>query len=425
MDYKEALDFLLNLELFGVKLGLTNITKFLERLGNPQNSYSSIHIGGTNGKGSVAAMIESMLVINGYKVGKFTSPHLVQYRERFRINKEKIPEEYIADFVSDHRDYIKEEKITFFETATALAFQMFKDEKVDFGIAEVGLGGRLDATNLLKPEVSVITQIALDHLKVLGDTIEKIAAEKAGIIKQGVPVVTSASDPRAVNILESRAEELGTSVVRVGFPDDFEIRSISLSSTGFSYGVNSGERKLYETNMIGGHMVENAALALRTLDVLKDREVVKNIDHNGDGLRDVYWKGRFHIIDGSPKLIFDVAHNPNGMKAFADTLESVLPGRKFTVVFGVLQRRDFDLLFDQLARFTKYLVICKPNTGRAAVIEEIVSNAISHNLKFTVIENVAGAFDSAIENVASNDYLIVTGSHFTLGEVYSHIGFEI
>ncbi len=425
MNYREALDFLLNLELFGVKLGLTNITKFLDRLGNPQNSYPSIHIGGTNGKGSVAAMIESMLVANGYKVGKFTSPHLVEYRERFRINKVKVPEEYIADFVSDHRDFVKEERITFFETATALAFQMFKDENVDFGIAEVGLGGRLDATNLLTPEVSVITQIALDHLKVLGDSIEKIATEKAGIIKHGVPVITSAKNPSALDILTSKASERDTSVTRLLPIEHYDVSSISLKSTRFEYGMNSTGKRLFETNMIGGHMAENAALALGALELLKERGVVEHSDRNNEGLSEVYWKGRFHVLDIKPRVIFDVAHNPNGMGALADTLDAIFPGRRFTVVFGVLQRRDFDLLFDELARFTEYLVICKPNTGRAAVIEEIVSNAISHNLKFMVIEDVSDAFDHARTRVAGDDYMIVTGSHFTLGEVYAHIEFAI
>lgn len=425
MKYSDAIDFLLNLELFGVKLGLSNITKFLDRLENPQDHYASIHIAGTNGKGSTAAMLEAMLIENGYRVGKFTSPHLVEYRERFRINKRKVPEQYVADFVSDHRKFIRNERITFFETATALAFQLFKDEDVEIGIAEVGLGGRLDATNLLNPSASVITQISLDHLKVLGNTIEKIAAEKAGIIKTGVPVVTSATDETALGVVSKIASERNATVTRLIPYEHYKVIKTTSEYTSFQYSNGSGAFSEYRTNLPGAHMAENASLAMKTLEVLRDRGIAERLSRNADGLRKVNWVGRFHVLDGNPKLIFDVAHNPHGMKAFADTLEAILPGRKFIVLFGVLQRRDFDLLFDQIARFTQKLVICKPVTDRAATIEELVYHAISHRLNFTVIESSEKAYEHAISLAGPDDYVLITGSHFTLGEVYRHLGVEV
>jgi len=425
MTYKEALDFLLNLELFGIKLGLSNIRKFLDRLGNPQNDVRTIHIAGTNGKGSVAAMIESMLVAGGCKVGKFTSPHLVDYRERFRINKIKIEPQFVADFVADHMAFIRKEQVTFFETATALAFQMFKDESVDYGIAEVGLGGRLDATNLLLPEVSSITRIAMDHLKVLGNSIEKIAAEKAGIIKKDVPVVTSANDPTALGVLESRCREMDTRLHRIEPIQDYRAIDVGLDSTDFEYrDLESGMMRL-KTNLSGEHMVENAALALRTLEVLGEKHDDFNSGDYRKGLEDVYWKGRLHLVTGEPNLIFDVAHNPDGIGALADTLNRIFPDRKFRIVFGVLQRLDFDLLFRELSRFASKLHICSPKTERAAVLEEIVGNAIAAKIDFTVVDDVASAFDSALSEMDKDDYLVVTGSHFTLGEVYRHINFEI
>jgi dihydrofolate synthase/folylpolyglutamate synthase len=424
MNYREALDFLFDLELFGVKLGLTNITKFLNRLGNPQNCYPTVHVAGTNGKGSTAAMIEAMLVENGYKVGKFTSPHLVDYRERFRINKRKVSEEFVAEFVADHKEHITKDRITFFETATALAFQLFKDEDVDVAIAEVGLGGRLDATNVLVPSVSVITQLALDHLKVLGNTMEKIATEKAGIIKQSVPVVTSATDHRAIDILASVAGQRGASIERLLPEKNYRVEDVSLRETRFTYSRNSDPSRSFETNMSGAHMAENAALGLLSLDVLRDAGIINRTDMSRIGLRNVHWPGRFHVVEGDTRVIFDVAHNPHGMNALAENLEAVFPGKKFIVVLGVLQRRDFALLFEKIARFSRKLVICRPKTSRAAIMEELVQRAIANRMEFTVIEDAAAACDSAEREAANDGCFVVTGSHFTVGEVFRSRGIE-
>ncbi|MBU1318021.1 MAG: bifunctional folylpolyglutamate synthase/dihydrofolate synthase [candidate division Zixibacteria bacterium] len=422
MKYSEAIGFLLNLELFGIKLGLTNITKFLDRLGNPQESYQTVHVAGTNGKGSTVAMIEAMLVENGYKVGKYTSPHLVEYRERFRINKQKLSEEYVAGFVADHKEFIRSERITFFETATALALQSFKDEQVDFGVVEVGLGGRLDATNVLMPAVSAITQIALDHLHVLGNTLEKIAAEKAGIIKEGIPVVTSATDETALAVLSRTAAERGSLMMRLIPDDHYRVIETAIGHTRFSYSSNGDKPIEYTTNMPGRHMAENASLALLALDTLHKSGAVDRVSANSQGLRNVQWPGRFHMIEGRRKQIFDVAHNPHGMKALADTLDSLFPGQRFVVVLGVLQRPDFEDFFAQLARFTRYLVICRPVTDRAAEMEELVRNAIAFGLEFAVIEKSIEAYELAVERSGDDPNIVITGSHYTLGEIYAYLG---
>jgi dihydrofolate synthase/folylpolyglutamate synthase len=422
MNYGQALDFLYNLELFGVKLGLSNITRFLDRLGNPQSKYMTLHVGGTNGKGSTAAMLESLLVARGYKVGKFTSPHLVDYRERFRVNREKVSQEFVANFITDNRDYIRKEKVTFFETATALAFRLFCEENVDFGIAEVGLGGRLDATNVLSPELSLITQISLDHLKVLGDSIEKIAFEKAGIIKKQVPVLTSASDDAALRVLESTAVERETTVVRVLKGQEFNVMDVSETGTQFTYSRNSHNPMLYAVNLAGAHMAENAALALRAVEVLSDRGTIRREPCDSDGLLSVHWPARFQVYDAGCKTIFDVAHNPAGMSALADTLESVYPGMKCSVVLGMLQRRDFDKVFEEVARFADKLYICRPDSDRTAIVEELVRNAIEYRLRFDVIEDCASAYRTAITELESGVNCVVTGSHFTVGEVFRDVG---
>ncbi len=214
MRYNDAIEFILGLELFGIKMGLDNITRFLEHLGNPQNSFQSIHVAGTNGKGSVSSMLFAILKAAGYNAGMFTSPHLVDYRERVRTVRGVIDKRSLAEFVDGNRQFIKDARITFFEISTALAFWYFRKMKVDVAVIEVGLGGRLDATNVLKPKLSVITHIDYDHTKILGNSLTKIATEKAGIIKTGVPLVTGERRPELMAIFRDVCRERGTTLVK-------------------------------------------------------------------------------------------------------------------------------------------------------------------------------------------------------------------
>jgi dihydrofolate synthase/folylpolyglutamate synthase len=421
MTYDNAIEFLFGLELYGIKLGLHNITKFLGRLGNPHREFKSVHVAGTNGKGTTASMIEAILLANGYKVGKFTSPHLVDYRERVRINGAKVARELVADFVSDNLEFIRDERITFFETATALAFEFFRQERVDIAVVEVGLGGRLDATNVLEPEVSVITQIAHDHVNILGQTLDKIAFEKAGIIKPGIPVVTSAGNADALGSITRAASERGSELFRLVCDKQYKTIRMDETGTTFIYYTLEGEDMVIKTNMIGRHMAENAALALAAMELLDRRGFGTTGPANCEGLRNVCWPARFQVIDRFPRVVFDAAHNPHGMKALADTLQAVYPDCSTRVVLGTLQRPDIDLLFDQIARFASHAILCTPDAERAEAIEEMVRCAIDHRIAFTVVEDAAKAFDRASSDALPDERLVVTGSHHTVGEVFKHL----
>jgi len=417
MTYPEALKFLFSLELFGIKLGLSNITKFLDRLGNPQDSFQGIHIAGTNGKGSVASIFESVLVESGFRVGKFTSPNLYNYRERFHINKKKVDEEFVADFIDAHKDYIKKSRTTFFETCTGLAFELFKQQKVDWAVVEVGLGGRLDATSLIKPDLTVITRVAIDHIKTLGDTLAKIAYEKCGIIKNGVPLVTSSSDPEALDVIRNVTTEREAPLYHIDSKKSVEMIKIDIHSMDFKYSPNSTSGKTYTSNLIGDHQAENCALVLKGMDILGERGLNITDDSRRAGLRNVFWPARLQFIEGEPSYILDCAHNPNGIRAFVRNIQAIYPGRKFILLLGMLRRPDYPEIFSEIKKIAKMTILTIPDRDRAPVPEALAREAIDAKLNFKMIPPALESYAYARGMVPSDDILLIAGSHFTLGEI--------
>jgi dihydrofolate synthase/folylpolyglutamate synthase len=417
MTYPEALDFLYGLELFGVKLGLDNITKFLRRLGDPQNSFKGIHIAGTNGKGSVASIFEAILVAAGYKVGKFTSPHLYNLRERFHINKTKADESFVADFIGRHSDYIKGTRTTFFETCTGLAFELFRREKVDWAIVEVGLGGRLDATSLIKPDLTVITKLAIDHTKTLGGTIEKIAYEKCGIIKPGVPLVTSSADAAALEVIKQVTSERSAPLYCLQAEKMVQVHKVGVGSMEFSYSANSSAPGNYTANLIGSHQAENCALALLGLDVLAQNGLEIDDESIRAGLNSIFWPARMQSVQGNPALILDCAHNPDGIRAFVGNIQRVFPGRKFVLLLGMLRRPDYPEIFAEIKKIASKIILTVPDRDRSPQPEALAREAIEAGLNFKLIVPVLDAYTYAREIVDSEDILLIAGSHFTLGEI--------
>ncbi|MBD3381211.1 MAG: hypothetical protein GF404_03335 [candidate division Zixibacteria bacterium] len=421
MTYPEALEFLYGLELFGVKLGLENITNFLKRLDNPQKSFRAIHVAGTNGKGSVASILESILVEAGYRVGKFTSPHLYDFKERFHINKKKVDEQKIADFISAHHEYIKGTRTTFFETCTGFAFDLFREQKVDWAVVEVGLGGRLDATSLVEPDLTVITKIASDHTKTLGDTIAKIAYEKCGILKQGVPVVTSAEHPDALEVIDQRSSEMNAPLYKLKPSEKLKLKAINPDLTEFSYSPNSVGPCDYSSNLIGLHQAENCALALLGIYVLERDGLVVSEKSRRDGLNKVFWPARMQFVNTQPDLVLDCAHNPDGVERMVASLEQIYPGRKFNIVAGMLRRPDFPLIFETLKRVAKLVILTIPeHSGRAPQPESLAREAIESRLNFKLIEDVLEAYRYCQKITASEDLMIVFGSHFSVGRIMKY-----
>ncbi len=336
--------YLESLEKFGINLGLDRIQLLLEKLGNPHLKFKSIHVAGTNGKGSTCAMIASILKEAGYKVGLYTSPHLFDYRERIKINGKDIPKREFTRILERIRKRIrsrnKSETPTVFEVLTAAAFIYFAEQKVDYAVVEVGMGGRLDATNVITPLVSVITNIDLEHTAVLGRTIAKVAAEKAAIIKRGVPVITAEAKPEALRVIKHNADKNRGLLIQVGSVGE---------------GLKSG--------LVGGHQKVNAACAVaavRMANIPASKQAVLR------GLKKVSWPGRFQVLSRRPLTIVDGAHNPAGIKVLVETLKQQSPGKKFTFIFGTQEDKDSASMLSLLKPIAKKIVITHSSHQNAA-----------------------------------------------------------
>ncbi|MBU0630190.1 MAG: bifunctional folylpolyglutamate synthase/dihydrofolate synthase [Candidatus Margulisbacteria bacterium] len=336
--------YLSSLEKFGINLGLERITGLLTNLGNPQQKLQAIHVAGTNGKGSTCAMIAAILKELGYKVGLYTSPHLLRYNERFQINGREISEPDLSAGIAAVKKAAAglPQKPTVFEVLTAVAFWYFAKKKVDFAVVEVGMGGRLDATNVIRPLVSVITNVELEHTTVLGRTLAKIAVEKGGIIKPGVPVVTAESKAEALTVLTHQANIGGSSLVQVGI-------------------VGAG----FITNLLGEHQKRNAACAVAAVLLAGISADKKKIVA---GLKKVRWPARFQVIRKKPLTIVDGAHNPAGVKTLVDTLGREYPGKKFVVIFGAQQDKEVTSMLALLRPLAKEMIITRSSHQQSSAM---------------------------------------------------------
>jgi dihydrofolate synthase/folylpolyglutamate synthase len=413
MRYRDAIHFIYNLELFGIKMGLDNITRMLQHLDNPQDTFRAIHIAGTNGKGSVASMLFSILKAAGYRVGVFTSPHLVDIRERFRTHAGHIDKRSLARFIGNNQQFIIDARITFFEISTALAFWYFRKVGVDVAVVEVGLGGRLDATNVLQPELTIINDIDYDHTKILGNSLEKIAWEKAGIIKPGVPLLIGVRRRRVMNVLRAIAHERGSPLRQSRKPaTDFTFRNGLMR---FQVGMN-GTRRALSSSLIGVHQIHNATVATEAVEILCRRGFRIPQSAVRTGLRNCRWPGRFQLVSSGPTILLDVAHNPAGATALVRSFRSVFPGRQAIMVCGFLERPDYDQMLTSLAGITRRAVLTRPDYRRAAEIGGVIWAAVNADIDFDVRLPVADAVDRALQLLRGDEVLLICGSHFTVGE---------
>ncbi|MCP4580351.1 MAG: bifunctional folylpolyglutamate synthase/dihydrofolate synthase [candidate division Zixibacteria bacterium] len=421
MEYKQVLDYLLQLEMMGIKLGLENINRLLSFLGNPHKSYPTIHIAGTNGKGSTAAIMESILANSGYRIGLYTSPHLVDFRERIRINGRLIDQKYISDFFTDVQKKYEMINPTFFEAVTALAFAYFKDEKVDLAIIETGMGGRFDATNVITPVVSVITNIDHEHTKHLGTDIGKIAFEKAGIIKNGVPVVTSVRDINAARVIRQACRQKKSNLISVFDETQWVIQEINESKTELD--VLTRSQKYYNLRLAlpGRHQLENAICGIVAAELAEPSNVKLTPTGAVRGFREIKWPGRLQRVSKSPEVILDVGHNPAAMKTLFEYFKEFYEDRYVITVFGILADKDSNKMLTELGRFTDVFIITKPMTDKAADTDKIARQASHLSGDFQVIPHVRDAVKIAMENARPDDVVLVTGSHYTVGEVLSRL----
>jgi dihydrofolate synthase/folylpolyglutamate synthase len=408
---------LYRLRRFGIKLGLATISRLMRGLGNPQDRFSSIHIAGTNGKGSIAAFLSSVLAHGGYKVGLYTSPHLVRFNERIQINGCPISDKDVARVAEAvQRVYTQGEPPTFFECATAMALYHFASEGMDWAILETGMGGRYDATNVVHPEVSVISNISMEHQEYLGNTLAKIAREKAGIIKRGAGVVTGARQKSALRVIEQVATEKEVPLYRLGK----EIR-IRKDKGAFTYLGISRRWPRVKIGLIGDHQVTNAALALGALELLLEKGLYLTDEAVYAGLAATRWPGRLEVFSREPFILLDGAHNPSAVKTLKKFLENSFPSRRLTMVVGILEDKAWKPMLRDLVAVADRMILTKPQYERAADPHELASFVRPFKQDLVVIPKLPDAISFALDETGNADAVCITGSLYTVGDAKAYL----
>jgi dihydrofolate synthase / folylpolyglutamate synthase len=423
MDYNQALDWIHSLARFGSNPGLERIGELMHRLGNPQHTLKCAHIAGTNGKGSTAAFLASMLEAHGCRTALYTSPYLESFTNRMAINGDDVDRERLAQLVSQVRPHVEAiaatplGQPTEFEVVTALAFLYFAAEQPDWVVVEVGLGGRLDATNVINPVACAITNIGLEHTQVLGDTIGEIAFEKGGIIKSGVPVVTAARRPEALEVFRRLCAERNAPLYELGSQLSATPRSASLDGQTFDYRSPWHSLDGLSISMLGEHQVDNAALAVALLELLPLPFSVEAVRR---GLRGTRWPGRLEVFSQQPLVLVDGAHNLDGIRALRRALETLLEGRKLHLVLGILADKAVDEILAEIAPLaTAGLVVTRPDVPRASNPREVAAMAAGHVLPGVPVkwtESVPEAVRLALADTGVEEALCISGSLYTISE---------
>jgi dihydrofolate synthase/folylpolyglutamate synthase len=418
MDYEAFLQEFYALKRFGIKLGLDVIAELLHRMLDPHRRFATVHVAGTNGKGSVTAFLSSILREAGYHTGAYTSPHLVRFNERIAVNGWPIRDDDVMRIyyeIKPHMDAMAAisptKQPTFFEVSTAMAFQHFADSKADIAVVEAGLGGRHDATSVLEPEVSVLTRIDLDHTDHLGRSVTRIAREKSGIIKTGRPVATL--EQPGLEEIESRCRVTGSPLLVVGRDIQFERRPTASGSQRVRF--EDGERGLeVEVPLRGAHQAENAAIAYAAVKQLRERDWTITNDHVRRGFANARLRGRMETLHEKPLVLVDGGHNPSASRAVAAALPEIVGDRKVTLVFGVMGDKDLGAMVDALRPITRRVVTVRSESRRGRDAEEVA--AAFHGLEVEVIPDVGQALRKTIEDAAEDEVVLVTGSLIVAGE---------
>jgi len=407
---QDPLSYLFGLEQFGIKFGLHNIQAICARLGHPERAFGSVHVAGTNGKGSVTAMVDAALRAAGHRTGRYTSPHLVRLNERFAVDGHPIEDAELRDTITSVRrvvDALVDERVldtqpTFFEVTTAAAFEWFRRASVELAVIEVGLGGRLDATNVITPEVTAITSIAFDHQLYLGTSLASIAREKAGIIKRGVPVVVGDVDPEAQAVIDEVAAANGAPVVK----------------------ASAADVENFEIGLPGAHQRGNAAVAMKLLACLEDRGVAIGRDAVVQALSRTQWAGRLDLrrLPDGREILMDAAHNAAGAEALAKYLES-LPGGRVPLVFAAMRDKDATTMFRALLPAVSGLILTRAENPRSADPDDLAR--VARDVAPSLSIDVAPALPDALElgwRTSTTNRIVVAGSIFLLGDVLRRLG---
>ena len=456
MTYSETLDYLFNsLPMYhrigqaAYKADITNTVSLMHHLGNPERRFRSIHVAGTNGKGSVSHMLASILMQAGYKVGLYTSPHLVDFRERIRINGAMIPQEEVTRFVELHKDYMQSLQLSFFEMTVGLAFDYFAAQQVDVAVVEVGMGGRLDSTNVIMPDLSIITNIGFDHTQFLGNTLPLIAGEKAGIIKPGVPVVIGESHPETCPVFEQKAAEMGAPIY---FADDryriiAQLEPPSLQSSDLRFTVEklkveSGKLKVeknpsaaansqfsilnsqFTCPLSGSYQLKNLATLFQALELLPTVGYTISPDNIRNGIarvvQDTGLHGRWEKMDEHPLTICETAHNADGVRAMLQKLGEI-PYHHLHLIYGCVNDKDFRSILQMLPHDRTIYYYTQPSVPRALPVAQLAEVAASCGMAGEAFSQVADAIRAARANAdPRHDLVLVTGSIFLVADAVEH-----
>ena len=424
MTATESLDYLYGLIPKGIKFGLNNITAVLSELGNPQLNAQSIQIAGTNGKGSTAAFCESTLRNAGYRVGLYTSPHLVHFCERIQVNRDLMAESEMIKTIFRVKKAVEdiEIPITFFEFATAMAFLHFSEQKTDINIIEVGMGGRLDATSLCKGDISIITSISKDHTSYLGEELEKIAFEKASIIKEGGTVFAMKGVEEVNQTIKDIADQKSAKLKFLG--DHFWVEGTG--NKVFSQFIKYSNKKLclknLELSLIGDFQAKNAALAISAC-LYYANKIGKDLSEESirKGLKDTSWCGRMEIVSSKPTMILDAAHNPAAVKEMADSIKKLFSYSRAIVILGVMKDKPSGEILKILSSFADHFILVRPNQERSENPERLKQIMSRHKVSCEVIESVPNAIRKVKQILLSDDIVCITGSIFTVGEAKKYL----
>lgn len=423
MNYEKSLEYITNLAKFGFNLGLDRIEKLLQLLGNPEKDLKVIHVGGTNGKGSTSAMLGSILKEAGFQVGIFTSPHLHCYRERTSINGKNISEDNFARLITKIEPLVRQmvdaghEHPTEFEVSTALTLLYFYEQQVDLVILEVGLGGEIDSTNVVDPLLSVITNVTMEHMEYLGDTIAEIATVKAGIIKEQKPIITATDNSEVLGIIQGKAKENNSQLYHVLTRCRWEVKDTTLEGIKFSLSTKNNHYGNLQLSMLGSHQLVNCATAITVIEVLQDvYNYSINLDAIHAGLKNVKWAARLEIVSHNPMVVIDGAHNVAGAKCLSEALTTVFKYEKLVLVFGMLADKEREKVVNLLAPLAKKIVVTKPNSPRSGDWQQVADEAKNYTEQVWVEEDVSRAVQLGIELAEPDDLVCICGSLYMVAK---------
>ena len=424
MNYNEAMKYITEVGNFGSNYGLDRTYRLLELLDNPQKDLKLIHIAGTNGKGSTTSMITKMLRGLGYKVGMYTSPFLEEFEERIQINGQNIPKEVLAELVTLIKpsiDKVKDEGFghpTEFEMITVIMLLYFRKENIDFGVIEVGLGGRLDSTNVIMPIISVITSISFDHTNLLGNNLREIAAEKCGIIKKNIPTVVFPQNEEVMDVIINKCTMENSKLYKVNL-DEAEVLDIVKGDKPFQRVKIKGRKEyIIGLPLLGEHQIYNLALAIKVIEVLDSEGALSlNVESIEKSISDVTWKGRLEVLTNKPLVVIDGAHNIQGISTLKTNIKKYFSYENLYLILGILADKDVENMVKEITPLAKKVYAVTPHSIRAELAEDLKKEVIKYNKNCKAYGTYEEAFNEALKDAGKNDLILASGSLYMIGDM--------